>query len=215
MFFLHPINHSIRQKAADPWWKINRRLHILDGKSTEGCGSLMENQQRASVFWCSEHLRHWHQQEMVAGLYKVGPWRQRLKKAHNYGSRPWCFQSVNHQSWLIWLDGFGHSVISHDWFDLMFLVLHSIHIRDIWHALWCMWISVSFGGIRKFSIFSLNAVKTWGKTFMIFLHHIMTWLSALQYLEVIWCTARQLPAEWKGDVVFNSPVLLPKPRLVL
>ena len=80
---------------------------------TEGCGSLMENQQRASVFWCSERLRHRHQQEMVAGLYKVGPWRQRLKKAHNYGSRPWCFQSVNHQSWLIWLDGFGLAFYTH------------------------------------------------------------------------------------------------------
>ena len=112
----------------------------------------------------------------------------------------WWFWSVNHH---------------HDWFDLMVLVLHSIHIRDIWHALWCMWISISFGGIQKFSIFSFNAMKTWGKTFMIFFHHLTTWLSALPYLEVIWCTTRQLPADWKGDVVFNSPVLLPKPRLVL
>ena len=40
-----------QQRAVDPWWKINRKLHILDGKSTEGCISLMENQQKAAYPW--------------------------------------------------------------------------------------------------------------------------------------------------------------------
>ena len=57
--FLHPVNHSVRQKAVDSWWKINRRLRILDGKSTDGCGSLMENQQKAADPWWKINRRLW------------------------------------------------------------------------------------------------------------------------------------------------------------